>query len=211
MSNPQTREFATPLDRWNHRFAAEGQLFGVEPNAWLREQASRWSPGQRVLSVADGDGRNSVWLASRGLVVDAFDFSEVGVAKARKLAQARGVSVNFSISDVDSYAWPQASLDGVAAIFIQFADPLVRARLFANMVGSLKPGGLLVLEGYSLQQLQYRTGGPSEPSHLYTESLLRDSFKALEILELRVYETELAEGTAHHGRSALISLVARLP
>jgi SAM-dependent methyltransferase len=211
MSNPQAREFATPLDRWNHRFAEEGHLFGAEPNAWLREQARRWSPGLRVLSVADGDGRNSVWMASQGLVVDAFDFSEVGVAKARKLAQVRGVSVNFSVSDVDSYIWPQASLDGVAAIFIQFANPVVRARLFANMVSSLKPGGLLVLEGYSLQQLQYKTGGPSEPAHLYSESLLRDSFEALDILELRAYETELAEGTAHHGRSALISMVARLP
>lgn len=204
-------EFASQQDRWNHRFSAAGHLFGSEPNAWLREHTGLWAKNAHVLSVADGDGRNSVWLASQGLQVDAFDFSEVGVAKARDFANTRGVSVNFSVSDCDSYPWPTASLDGVAAIFIQFADPAMRSRLFARMVQSLKPGGLLVLQGYSLGQLAFKTGGPSEPSHLYTEPLLREAFSGLDILRLESHEAELAEGSAHSGRSALISLLARRP
>jgi SAM-dependent methyltransferase len=209
MSTNHAAAPVNPLDRWNSRFSEDGYLFGTEPNAWLREHAHHFSRGQRVLSVADGDGRNSVWLASRGLQVDAFDFSEVGVTKARQLAALRGVSVNFCVSDADGYAWPQALLDGVAAIFVQFADPAMRSRLFANMVASLKPGGTLILQGYTQRQLVYKTGGPSEPSHLYSEALLRESFQGLEILQLREYEAELSEGTAHSGQSALIGLVAR--
>jgi hypothetical protein len=99
--------FADPAGTWNGRFAADGFLFGTEPNAWLRDHAGVWQPGQRVLSVADGEGRNSVWLARRGLLVDAFDIAEVGVEKARRLAAEQGVSVNFSVTDCDGFACPK--------------------------------------------------------------------------------------------------------
>lgn len=90
------------LERWNARFSAEGYLFGKQPNAFLAAQRERLKPGMRALCVADGEGRNSVWLAGQGMIVDAFDISEVGVSKARKLAEAAGVSVAFSVSDCDS-------------------------------------------------------------------------------------------------------------
>jgi len=201
--------FPDPADTWNRRFAEDGFLFGTGPNAWLREHASVWQPGQRVLSVADGEGRNSVWLAQQGLRVDAFDIAEVGVAKARRLAAEQGVDVNFTVSDCDAFPWPEAAYDGVAAIFVQFADPALRTRLFANMRRCLKPGGTLVLQGYTPRQLVYRTGGPPIESHLYTEALLREAFAEMEITALREYEAELAEGSGHRGRSALIGLVAR--
>jgi SAM-dependent methyltransferase len=162
-----------------------------------------------VLSVADGEGRNSVWLARQGLRVDAFDIAEVGVAKARRLAAEAGVSVDFMVADCDSYAWPHAAYDGVAAIFIQFADPALRQRLFDHIVASLKPGGTLLLQGYTPKQLDYRTGGPPQASHLYTPELLREAFADLDIVELREYEADVAEGSGHRGRSALIGLVAR--
>ena len=201
--------FNAPAQTWNQRFAAPGFLFGSDPNAWLREHASVWSPDDRVLCVADGEGRNSVWLAEQGLKVDAFDIAEIGVAKARDLAAQRGVTVNFTVADCDDYAWPEAACDGVAAIFVQFADPALRERLFARMVRALKPGGHLVLQGYTPQQLEYKTGGPPLASHLYTEALLREAFAELDIVSLREYEADLAEGSGHHGRSALIGLVAR--
>jgi hypothetical protein len=97
----------------------------------------------------------------------------------------------------------------VAAIFVQFADPALRERLFARIVRSLKRGGTLVLQGYTPKQLDYRTGGPPLASHLYTEALLREAFTDLDIVALREYEAELAEGSGHRGRSALIGLVAR--
>jgi SAM-dependent methyltransferase len=210
MSTTPPPPFADPAGTWNRRFADNDFLFGSEPNAWLREHASVWSPGDRVLCVADGEGRNSVWLAGRGLAVDAFDIAEVGVAKARRLAVERGVTVNFAVADCDAYPWPDAVYDGVAAIFVQFADPAMRTRLFAHIVRSLKPGGgTLVLQGYTPKQLDYRTGGPPLASHLYTETLLREAFVDLDLVTLCEYEADLAEGSGHCGHSGLIGLIAR--
>jgi SAM-dependent methyltransferase len=206
---PADRPFDHAVDTWNRRYQAEGYLFGTAPNVWLREHAGVWSAGQRVLCVADGDGRNSVWLARQGLRVEAFDLSDVAVAKARVLAAQAGVAVDFAVADCEGYAWPQGTLDGIAAIFIQFADPQVRARLFARMVDALAPGGVLVLQGYTPAQLQHKTGGPDRLSHLYTEALLREAFAALDIEVLRDYEADVIEGAGHRGRSALIGLVAR--
>ncbi len=209
MSKTPDPSFADPAGTWNQRFQGDDYLFGTAPNEWLREHAAVWTPGQRVLCVADGEGRNSVWLASRGLRVDAFDIAERGVAKARRLAAEQGVQVDFAVAACDEFAWPEAAYDGVAAIFVQFADPAMRERLFARMALSLVPGGVLVLQGYTPKQLDYRTGGPPLASHLYTPALLRQAFAALDIVELREYEAEVAEGTGHHGRSALIGMVAR--
>jgi len=209
MNPPASPHFSDPAGTWNRRFEAPGFVFGTEPNAWLRDHAAHWQEGQQVLCVADGEGRNSVWLARRGLRVDAFDIAEVGVAKARSFAASAGVSVNYSVANCDSHFWTEAAYDGVAAIFVQFADPALRARLFAHIERSLRPGGTLVLQGYTPRQLEYKTGGPSIASHLYTETLLRDAFSGMDILELREYEAELSEGAGHNGRSALVGMVAR--
>ena len=203
--------FADPAGTWNKRFESEDYIFGLEPNEYLCAQAAQLAPGGRVLCVADGEGRNSVWLARQGMRVDAFDISEVGVAKARRLAAAAQTRVDFSVADCDAWSWPVETYDAIAAIFVQFADPPMRERLFANIVRCLKPGGLLVLQGYTPKQLVYKTGGPPILSHLYTADLLRSAFTALEIIELREYEANLAEGTQHHGRSALIALLAAKP
>jgi 2-polyprenyl-3-methyl-5-hydroxy-6-metoxy-1,4-benzoquinol methylase len=197
------------LERWNQRFAATEYVFGTAPNAFLAAHAGLFKPGQRALCVADGEGRNSVWLAARGLEVSAFDLSPVGVEKARRLAAERGVAVTYEVADVYGWRWPRSMFDAVVAIFVQFADPPMRAFLFERMIGALKPGGLVLVEGYTPAQLKYATGGPKQVDQLYTEELLRQAFGSLEILELRAYEAELDEGTRHRGMSAVIDLVAR--
>jgi 2-polyprenyl-3-methyl-5-hydroxy-6-metoxy-1,4-benzoquinol methylase len=207
MSTP--RAFADAADTWNRRYAGEDFLFGTEPNAWLREHAGALPAGGRILSVADGEGRNSVWLARQGFQVDAFDIAERAVEKAQAFARRAGVSVNFALADVDGFAWPEAAYDGVAAIFVQFADPDTRARLFDRMVRALKPGGVLILQGYTPKQLDHGTGGPPFLSHLYTRELLESVFPALTVITLREYEAEVREGQGHNGMSALIGLVAR--
>ncbi len=217
MNAPSAATPATPFGRpaatWNERFAAPGYLFGTAPNVWLRERASAWPAGRRVLCVADGEGRNSVWLAAQGHQVSAFDIAEVGVAKARTLAAEQGVAVDFSVSDCDGYAWPVAACDTVVAIFVQFADPAMRSRMFERMVQCLRPGGQLLLLGYTPQQLVYKTGGPGVLSHLYTAEMLREVFggNGLRIDELQEFEDVLAEGPGHDGRSALVGLVATAP
>ena len=199
------------LERWNGRFAAREYIFGTAPNAFLASQKKFFRPGQRALCVADGEGRNSVWLAEQGLEVTAFDISPVGVEKARRLAAERGVRVRYDVASVYDWRWPEAAFDVIAAVFVQFADPAMRGFLFERMVRALAPDGLVLLVGYTPKQHQYRTGGPKHVENLYTEALLREAFAALEIVQLREYDAELAEGSQHFGPSALIDLVARRP
>ena len=206
-----TQKFSDGASMWDQRFSGDDYLFGREPNDYLRSKAPLLNAGGSVLCVADGEGRNSVWLAQQGLKVQAFDISEVGVAKARLLASEAGVSVDYTVADCEQYDWAAQSHDGVVAIFIQFADPELRARLFAKMVRALKPGGVLILQGYTPRQLDYKTGGPGQLSHLYTADLIRETFKDLQVVELVEYEAELNEGARHAGRSALLGLVATKP
>ncbi len=201
--------FSNPQQTWDKRFEADGYIFGTEPNVWLAGHAGLLKPGMRVLAVADGEGRNSVWMAQRGLQVDAFDISPIGVAKARKLAAEAGVDVNYQISSVEDWPWKVGEYDAVVAIFIQFADPATRATLFKQMKSALKPDGLIFLQGYTPNQLEYKTGGPPLLDHLYTEELLREAFGDMDLTELRLYEDVLHEGTQHSGQSALVGMVAR--
>ena len=211
MPKVRSKGFANPAQTWDARFSTESYIFGTEPNVWLTRHRESLVPGMRALAVADGEGRNSVWMAQQGLQVDAFDISPVGVEKARKLASQASVAVNFSVCDCDDWDWQPERYDVIAAIFIQFADPETRARLFSQMIHTLKPGGLLFLQGYTPKQLEYKTGGPPLVDHLYTDALLRESFASMDILELDSYEDVLREGTQHSGQSALIGLVARKP
>lgn len=205
VSHEQERE------RWNKRFADEGYHFGTEPNAFLVSQAGRLAPGMTALSVGDGEGRNSVWLAQRGLKVTAFDFSPVALEKAKALARASGVEVHYRLCDLSAWDWDAMQFDVIAGIFVQFATPPERARMFAGMCRALRPGGLLLLQGYRPEQIAYGTGGPSQPEHLYTAAMLKQAFAALEILELREHDDEVHEGKGHNGMSALMDLVARRP
>ena len=194
---------------WNQRYADDDFHFGREPNDYLRAKAPLLPPGGPVLCVADGEGRNSVWLAQQGHAVQAFDLADVAVAKARRLAAEAGVEVDHHVAAFDDWNWQPAAFDAVVAIFIQFADPAMRARQFAQMQATLKPGGVLVLQGYTPRQLELKTGGPGVLSHLYTADALREAFAAMEIVELVEYEAVLDEGARHRGPSALVGLVAR--
>jgi 2-polyprenyl-3-methyl-5-hydroxy-6-metoxy-1,4-benzoquinol methylase len=144
------RSTAQSLVRWEQRFSVGEYLFGERPNAYLASKAHLLPKGGRALSIADGEGRNSVWLAQQGLRVDAFDFSPTAVKKAERLALARAAQVNHSVSEMFAWNWTPAAYDLVAAIFIQFATPAEREKLFALIQGTLKPGGLLVLDRKSV-------------------------------------------------------------
>lgn len=196
---------------WDERFAGDDYFYGTAPNAFLQSNAGLLRTGMSALSLAEGEGRNAVWLAAQGLDVTAVDASAVGLAKAARLAEERGVGLRTLVADLATWDIPAGAYDIVVAIFIQFAPPPVRDRLFAGMVNALKPGGLLLLQGYRTEQPRYGTGGPKAPELLYTEALLRNAFAALQIERLSVHDSEISEGSGHHGISALIDLVARKP
>lgn len=196
------------MSMWDQRYARPGYLFGTEPADFVRAQAGALAPGSRVLSVADGEGRNSVYLAGLGHQVTAFDASAVALDKARALAAQKGVSVDFRQSGIEDWDWSQP-YDAVVGVFIQFTPPELRDRLFGWMAQAVAPGGLLLLHGYAPRQVEYGTGGPGNPAHMYTEELLRGAFAGWEILRLEDYDREIDEGPGHSGLSALVDLVAR--
>ena len=200
--------FHQPQQTWNQRFATEHYIFGEEPNAYLRSQAKHLKAGS-ALAVADGEGRNGVWLAEQGLSVDAFDFSENAIQKARLLAKQRSQSVNWHCCDWESFDWPIARYDNVVGIFFQFATPQDRTALFGKMDKSLKPGGTLIIQGYTAAQLKFNTGGPGKLDHLYDEAMMREAFANYDIIDLQTYEAQIEEGTAHKGMSGLLGMTAR--
>lgn len=204
-------ELSAERTRWDTRFGGEEFHFGTAPNRFLASQARLLAPGMSALCVADGEGRNGVWLARQGLRVTAFDFSPVGVAKARRLARESGVALEHHVADINAWDWDARQFDVVAVIFTQFATPAERERMFAGVVRTLAPGGILVLQGYTPGQIEYGTGGPKQVERLYTGALLRESFASLEILHLAEHDDTVEEGHGHRGRSALIDLVARKP
>lgn len=209
MTDLSPKDLPLEAERWQQRYSEPGYLFGTEPNAFLKSQAHLLPKGGAALAIADGEGRNGVFLAGQGLDVLSVDFSPVGQDKARALAKARGVALRIEQADMTTWNWTPATFDVVAGIFIQFAKPSQRAKIFAGIKHTLKPGGLLLLEGYGLKQLQYKTGGPSEPERLYTREMLEEAFGDFTSLDIREYDSVLKEGEHHVGMSALVDLIGR--
>lgn len=199
------------VSAWDERFAGAEYAFGTEPASFLAREAGRLRPGQTALLLADGEGRNSVFLAGCGIEVTAMDASARGLDKARALAAARGVAVEFRRADILDWDWQERVYDAVIGIFMQFLSPAERARVFDGIARAVAAGGLVMLHGYAPRQIGYGTGGPKSAENLYTPDLLRRAFPGWEVLVARDDDADLAEGTRHVGRSALVDFVARKP
>ena len=195
-------------DRWETRYHAPEYIFGTEPNYFLAACKGLLPKSGKALCVADGEGRNGVWLAEQGLDVLSLDFSPSAQEKAAALARARGVRLTIERGDVHNWAYPENSYDVVCEIFTQFSTPAERAVKWAGTKRTLKPGGLLILAGYTPKQLQYGTGGPKEIEKLYTRALLEKEFAGLRNMKFVEQEFELKEGAAHAGLSAVVGMTA---
>jgi SAM-dependent methyltransferase len=199
---------------WDERYRGEAFAFGTTPNEFLVSQAHYLKPGLRALVPGDGEGRNGVWLAEQGLIVDTVDVSPLGVAKARTLAQGRGVEINATLADLLTWAWPRNAYDIVVALYIHFFDS-DRPRLHRAMLDALKPGGNLILEAFRPEQLElqklHRSGGPKTADMLYSKTKLAEDFAGTSILHLEEAMVELAEGHRHRGKAAIIRAVVCKP
>jgi len=196
-------------ERWEKRFSVPDYVFGTEPNVFVKSQAAALPKSGAALAVADGEGRNGVWLAERGLDVLSIDWSPTALGKARALAKQRGVTLRTEQVDLVQWRWPAAAFDVIAAIFIQFLTPDERRQVFAGIRNALRPAGLLLIEGYRPEQLNYKTGGPSLVENLYTRALLEAEFGGLSEVQITENDSMTSEGTGHVGMAALIDLVGR--
>jgi 2-polyprenyl-3-methyl-5-hydroxy-6-metoxy-1,4-benzoquinol methylase len=197
---------------WDARYEPAPYAYGEAANAFLVAQAPRLKAGMRALVPGDGEGRNGVWLAQQGLVVDTLDLSAHGVAKARRLAAARGVSVNAAQADVLAWDWPREAYDIVALIYLHLAGDR-RRFVHGRALATLKPGGLVILEAFRPEQLAAQAagarGGPRDAHLLYSVADLAADFAGQDILELAEASAVLEEGALHVGPSAIVRAVVR--
>ena len=193
---------------WDQRFSGDEYLFGIEPAQALVKLEKYLVPNGRTLVVADGEGRNSVYLASKSFDVVATDFSKVGIDKAKTLAAEKNLSVDYRHCDIYDQDWSAEKYDNVVAIFIQFVTPSKVETVFQGLQSVVKLGGTLLIHGYTPEQVKYGTGGPANPDHMYTEELLASSFANMNIKLNTAYHAEISEGTGHSVQSALIDFVA---
>jgi len=194
---------------WDERYSAPGYAYGTEPNDFLASAAAR-IPRGRVLSLADGEGRNGVHLATLGYDVTSVDASPVGLAKADLLAAARGVRIHTVVADLAEFAVGDACWEGIVSIFCHL-PPALRRAVYGQVVRGLVPGGVFVLEAYTPAQLRFGTGGPSNPDLMPTLALLRDELAGLGIEHGVELERAVREGTLHDGPSAVVQVIARRP
>jgi SAM-dependent methyltransferase len=187
------------MNFWDQRFAEPGYKYGTEPNAFLREQATRLTAPADVLVPGDGEGRNGVWLAQQGHRVTAVDASAVGLQKARELAATQGVTVTTELADLGDWSPAPASVDAVVLIYTHLPGT-IRQGAHRRLAQGLRPGGWLLLEAFHPAQLAHSSGGPKDADMLYTPELLDADFAGLLAPVLAWHgETTLSEGPGHQG------------
>ena len=192
---------------WDERYSEKEYVYGTEPNAFL-SSAVKYLPAGKVLCVAEGEGRNAVFLAEQGYQVVAVDSSSVGLDKAQQLAQSRKVKIETVVADLADFYIEPESLMGVVSIFCHLPPPL-RLSLHQNIVKGLQPGGVLVLEGYTPAQLEYGTGGPPVKELMLSLTILQEELGELEFIHAEELTREVIEGKYHTGTGAVVQLVAK--
>jgi SAM-dependent methyltransferase len=191
---------------WDERYSTDELIWKADPNRFLVEETEAFEPG-RALDVACGEGRNSVWLASRGWRVTGVDFSHAGLAKAARLATERGVEVTLVEADVVEWRPPSASFDLVIVMYLHLvADE--RRQVLANAASALAPGGTLLVVGHDLSNLEEGTGGPQDPALLFSPEDIVEDLAGLEIERAeRVKRSVVTDGAETTAIDALVRAV----
>ena len=198
-----------PKQMWQQRYAEQAFAYGTAPNDFLAENVGKIT-GKKVLCVAEGEGRNGVFLAEHGFEVCAVDFAQAGKEKAAKLASQRGVSLEYHVADLNDFDMDENQWDAIILIFAHFPTAL-RNKVHANCVRALAPGGVIILEGYHTQQLSLGTGGPNKEEMLFTPQLLLQDFSDLTTGMCDLAVRDIQEGHYHNGQSAVVRYIGCKP
>lgn len=208
-AQPTPASPADPRQTWEDRYAGDDYIFGTEPNDFLQEAVAGLPPGD-ALCLADGEGRNGVFLAQAGHRVTSVDLTENGLAKARRLADQRGVTLETVTADLAHWDLGRSQWDLVVSIFFH-APPTVRGRIHGALATALRPGGRLVLEAYTPDQVGRGTGGPPVPELTMTLAALGQELAGLEIVHGVELERPVIEGRGHSGVGSVVQVVALRP
>tara|TARA_B100001989_G_scaffold72899_1_gene49799 strand:- start:160 stop:753 length:594 start_codon:yes stop_codon:yes gene_type:complete len=195
---------------WDERYSIDDYLFGQKPAQALLRNEEYLVPCGETLLIADGEGRNSVYLAKNGFKVTSSDSSIVAQQKAKALAACQNVKVNFKLENFFDIDWSKKQYDNIIGICFQFIPPELIEEAFMGLRSATKKGGTILIHGYTPEQIHYGTGGPKDVSLMYTEATFTHSFTNSEIHLLEKYEATISEGPGHNGKSAMIDFVAKL-
>jgi len=191
---------------WDVRYSDTEYVYGTAPNEFLVSVADQ-IPRGKVLSLAEGEGRNAVYLAELGCKVLGVDASAVGLSKAQRLAEERGVTIETRVADLTDFHIEPDSWDAIISIFCHLPSG-IRSSVHHKVVAALRPGGVFVLEAYTPTQLKLKTGGPPTADMLMTLNLLRTELAGLRFVHARELERDIVEGKFHTGRGAVVQVVA---
>ncbi len=190
---------------WDIRYADKEFVYGTKPNEFFKTELLKLQSG-KLLLPAEGEGRNAAFAALKGWDVKAFDQSKQGKIKASQLANDNNVTIDYIVTSIEEFQAPQDSFDCIALIYVHLPSE-ARKKMHQKILTFLKPGGKLILEGFSKDQLNFSTGGPKNETMLFSESMLRDDFKDLKHLTISQIKTVLDEGVLHDGKASVIRLV----
>ena len=191
---------------WDARYSGSNFVYGTEPNEFLKQYAHRLPKG-RILSLAEGEGRNAVYLASQGYQVTGVDSSAVGLEKAQRLAQMQSVTITTIVADLAQFPIEPNSWDGVVSIFCHLPSA-AKADVHKRVVAGLRPGGCLLLEAYTPKQLAFKTGGPQNADNMPDLESLRHELSGLRLEHAVELERDIYEGEGHFGRGAVVQILA---
>lgn len=194
-------------DPWDERYSTDEYVYGTAPNDFLRDHLHELPSGGRVLCLADGEGRNGVFLDQQGMRVTSIDRSAVGLDKARALAEQQGVPIETVVGDLAVVDLGVEQWDAIVSIFCHL-PAAVRANLHQRVVRALRPGGVFLLEAYTPEQLVHKTGGPPTVDLLMTADALSAELQGLDVLLTREITRDIHEGRLHRGRSAVVQFIA---
>lgn len=195
------------IEKWNVRFSSEEYVYGTEPNLYFKKKLDDLIPG-RVLLPAEGEGRNAVYAALLGWDVEAFDISDEGKKKALKLADKKGVSIDYQIAGFEDVEYPFESFDCIALLYTHMS-PVIRKSVFVKLMKYLKPGGVIILEGFEKHQIEYNSGGPKDITWLYSIDELTKEFESLRRIDISERKMIISEGEGHSGNCVVVSMFGR--
>ena len=193
-------------EMWDQRYAESEYVYGTNPNEFFKQELDKLVPG-KILLPAEGEGRNAVYAAEKGWNVSAFDQSDEGRKKALRLAAERSVTIEYQIRNLETIGYPENHFDAIALVFVH-TPAIKRQQIHRNLIRFLKPGGTLILIGYSKEQLQFNSGGPKDKSFLFSQDELTEDFSGLQITSINQLETMIKDGDFHSGNASVIQLVA---
>ncbi|WP_227394881.1 class I SAM-dependent methyltransferase [Jeotgalibacillus aurantiacus] len=197
------------MNPWDRRFSAEKYIYGTEPNEFLvYAQKKCQLHSAKVLTVAEGEGRNAVFLARKENEVEAWDYSAEGLAKVQRLAEQNRVEVKTRLVDLTQAEWKSESADAVINIFGHI-DPAGRTDMLDGIKSTVKPGGYFISEVYSKHQLAYKTGGPPDMDYLYAAMEMLEEFSDWKLIHFFTGEVERYEGKLHNGLSHVVQVIAQ--